>query len=132
MPIQSIGSQCFACTRTSTVIPSTDTSCSHPDAFVMLSGTSAVLCNVLTPSREVWRAKFTPFLLHHPLCSEFILACCDLTSCDFFLPCCDFFLAVIACCDFFLACCDLLIACSDVLACCVLDFGTHKPDCIYT
>ena len=29
------------------------TSCSHPDAFVILSGTSAVLCNVLTPSREV-------------------------------------------------------------------------------
>ena len=47
--------------RASTVIPSTDTSCSHPDAFVMLSGTSAVLCNVLMPSREVWRAKSTLF-----------------------------------------------------------------------
>ena len=51
--------------------PSTDTSCSHPDAFVMLSGTSAVLCNVLTPSREVWRAKSTPFLLPHPLLGRY-------------------------------------------------------------
>ena len=33
----------------------------------MLSGTSAMLCNVLTPRKEVWRAKFTPFLLPHPL-----------------------------------------------------------------
>ena len=47
---------------------------SHPDAFAMLSGTSAVLSNVLTPSREVWRAKSTPSspvarsrLFNHPV-----------------------------------------------------------------
>ena len=48
---------------------STATYCSHPDAFVMFAGTSAVLCNVLTPSREVWRAKSTPFLLSASTCA---------------------------------------------------------------
>ena len=43
------------------------TSNSHPDAFVILFGTSAMLCNVLTPSTEVWRAKSTLFLLHSPV-----------------------------------------------------------------
>ena len=58
----------LACTHTSSVIPSTAaTSNSHPDAFIILSGTSAVLCNVLTPSTEVWRAKSTLFLLPSPV-----------------------------------------------------------------
>ena len=57
--------------RIYTVIFIIATSCSHPDAFVMLSGTSAVLCNVLMPSREVWRAKSTPFLLPHPLLGRY-------------------------------------------------------------
>ena len=38
----------FTCGSPSTVIPSIATSCSHPDAFVILSGTSAMLCNVST------------------------------------------------------------------------------------
>ena len=68
MPIQSIGTQCFTCARTSTVFPSTATSNSHSNAFVLLlSETSAVLCNVLTPSTEVWRAKSTLFLLPSPV-----------------------------------------------------------------
>ena len=37
----------------------------------LLSGTSAMLCNVLTPSTEVWRAKSTPFLLPHPLLGRY-------------------------------------------------------------
>ena len=57
--------------RASTIIPSTATSSSHPDAFVISSGTSAMQCIVLTPSTQVWRVKSTLFSFLHPLLGRY-------------------------------------------------------------